>query len=375
MVSVLESGLIINTIGLFVVFLISALAYIKWSHQYWHNRRVPFIKPKIPFGNVEPPYNRNHHFGIYLKEMYDKVKSRGHKYYGLYFIATPVICIFDLDLLKHVMSKDFDYFQDRGTYVNERDDPIGAHLVSLSGSKWRTLRTKLSPAFTSGRMRAMFQNLVECGAQLEQSMMLRQRKNGIAGIDIKELFGCYTTDVMGSYVFGLDCKSIQDESSPFRVYGKKVFATSIRNYLVFIFTVNFPNVARFLRIKQVPKDIGDFFMKMVRDSVEYRERNRSFSRKDFLQVLIDIRNGNNGDGGKELTVEEIAAQCLVFFLAGFESSATLMTFIMYELANNQDIQKKARAEITSVLNEKQHNGEITYDSITDMKYMNQIIDG
>lgn len=47
----------------------------------------------------------------------------------------------------------------------------------------------------------------------------------------------------------------------------------------------------------VPKDINDFFMKVVDDTVEYREKN-NYSRNDFLQLLIDIKNNKDGQAAE-----------------------------------------------------------------------------
>lgn len=46
---------------------------------------------------------------------------------------------------------------------------------------------------------------------------------------------------------------------------------------------------------------------------------------------------------------------------------------MYELAKNQDIQKRVQEEIDRVL--EAHQGKITYDSINEMKYLEACIDG
>lgn len=47
-----------------------------------------------------------------------------------------------------------------------------------------------------------------------------------------------------------------------------------------------------------------------------------------------------------------------------------MTFCSYELALNQDIQDKLRAEINEVL--ARHKNEITYDAIMEMKYLDMV---
>jgi hypothetical protein len=75
----------------------------------------------------------------------------------------------------------------------------------------------------------------------------------------------------------------------------------------------------------------------------------------------------------EVTIEVMAAQAFVFFLAGFETSSTTMTFCLYELALNPDIQQRLRAEIDTVLH--RHGGNITYDSIFEMEYLEKVVDG
>lgn len=59
--------------------------------------------------------------------------------------------------------------------------------------------------------------------------------------------------------------------------------------------------------------------------------------------------------------------------AGFESSSSELTLCMHELAKNPDIQSKVHEEIDRVL--QQHDGQITYESISEMKYVDACADG
>jgi cytochrome P450 len=63
----------------------------------------------------------------------------------------------------------------------------------------------------------------------------------------------------------------------------------------------------------------------------------------------------------------------VFFLAGFETSSTVLSFTLLELAANPDVQRKAQLEIAEALG--QNGGEITYESLRNMKYLDWVLQG
>jgi cytochrome P450 family 6 len=63
----------------------------------------------------------------------------------------------------------------------------------------------------------------------------------------------------------------------------------------------------------------------------------------------------------------------MFFLAGFETSSTTMTFCLHQLAVNPDAQERLRAEIDTVL--QKYDGNITYESIFEMEYLDKIVNG
>lgn len=48
-----------------------------------------------------------------------------------------------------------------------------------------------------------------------------------------------------------------------------------------------------------------------------------------------------------------------------------MTFALYELSRNEEVQSKVREEVNAVL--KRHDGKITYEAIKEMKYLDQSV--
>lgn len=344
---------------------LSVIVFFKWKFRYWDVRRVPYVRPSIPFGTMTNPLSPTHSFGELMRIQYEESKLMGRDYVGLYILWIPTYMPISMDLIRNIMGKDFNYFVDRGFYFNEKDDPLSAHLFSLEGAKWRKLRAKLTPTFTSGKMKMMFRTVLDCGKQLTEAM--EQNHNRHVPVDIKDLLRSFGTDVIGSCAFGIDCNSFKDPNSDFRRFANRVFVQTKWENLKAFFSFSNPNLARKLGVCFTPQSVSTFFSNLITEAVEYRESNKT-NRDDFLQILLDLKNNSDDP----LTLPELTAQAYLFFIAGLETSSTTMTFCLYELANDQDIQDKVREEIRSVM--ASHKGEISYDAIREMKYMKQVID-
>jgi cytochrome P450 family 6 len=75
----------------------------------------------------------------------------------------------------------------------------------------------------------------------------------------------------------------------------------------------------------------------------------------------------------ELSHDDLTAQATVFFIAGFETSSTVMSFALLELAMNPDIQQRARQEIEKII--QLHDGEFDYEAMQEMKYIDYVLEG
>lgn len=80
-------------------------------------------------------------------------------------------------------------------------------------------------------------------------------------------------------------------------------------------------------------------------------------------MLLDLKHS--------FTPLELSAEAFLVFAGGFETSSTLMTFTMYELALNQDIQERLRVEIVSAIDENE--GKLSYDVLVGLKYLDMVI--
>lgn len=69
----------------------------------------------------------------------------------------------------------------------------------------------------------------------------------------------------------------------------------------------------------------------------------------------------------------ITAQCVLFYIAGYDTTATTLSFLSYCLALHPGIQQKCMEEIEEVL--RRHKGEITYEALQEMTYLDMVFAG
>lgn len=356
-------------INILLTVLCGALAILFFKikiSKFWELRGVPYIKPNGLSGNLKD-VGKTKHMCQVMKEYYDALKGK-FPIGGIFFSLQPVAIATDLEFVKNVMIKDFNVFQDRGVYFNKRTDPLSAHLFAISGPQWRKLRTKLTPTFTSGKMKMMYPTIVDVCDRLHKHLNDQLEKT--SELEMKDIVARFTTDVIGSCAFGIECNTINGENDDFREKGQKVFDTPRHSQALVFILIAFRKYAQTLGIKHLSDDVSAFFSRMAEDTIRYRESN-DVHRNDFMQLMLEMKRGKNADF--KITQEEINAQAFVFFVAGFETSSTLLTFCLYELCCNPDIQQKAR-ESANDLYEK-CDGKITYEALSQNHYLEQVLNG
>lgn len=181
----------------------------------------------------------------------------------------------------------FPCFQDRGIPVNEELEPLSSHLLNLTGIKWRSLRSKLTPSFTSGKIKIMFQLMVECAEQLREYLD-KPAQNGEM-MEMKEAMAKFSTNVIGLCAFGLQFNAIKEADSEFRKMGRRVFESSVISAMLRMLQSAFPFAMKIFPMKIIPDDVNKLVMKTVKEVMDFRETN-NVSRNDFMQLIIELKN-------------------------------------------------------------------------------------
>ncbi|VVC90586.1 unnamed protein product [Leptidea sinapis] len=367
--------IILSEIKLLVIIsFILIYVWFKYKFTYWARRNIPGPKPLFPFGNVRDVIRRKQQFFEPYCESYYKFKQ--FPCVGLYSFHVPVLSINDPDLAKHVLIKDFDYFQSHGIFSSGVGNPLGGHLFNIHGQAWKNLRLKLSPVFTSAKFKTMYP-LVEQIANYALQYSDTVYQNGEA-INFSDFYEKYSMEIVGSVGFGVECNGLKNNDSEFYQRGHEYFEPKSL-YWTIIRAISFfaPEFFKKLRINRINPEINKFFFNLVKESVEYRQQH-NYRRADFLEALIDLKNegeklkSNDTDTSDTFTLIDVAANTMLYMFAGYETSATTGQFAAYELARHPDIQARARDEILTVL--QKHGGECTYEAQNEMTYLNMVLD-
>nr|XP_014094146.1 cytochrome P450 6a9 [Bactrocera oleae] len=347
-----------------------AVYWLRQRFMYWEVRGIAYEKPNYLLGNLNGIRTSRSFLEIWLTT-YKKFKGTG-PFCGFFWFQRPSAFILDTKLAKAILIKDFNNFVDRGFYTNVEDDPLTGQLFLLEGHRWRVMRNKLSPTFTSGKMKYMFPTVCRVGDEFVRVVAEAIEKEPV--LEIRDYLARFTTDVIGTCAFGIDVNSLKNPNDEFRQMGKRVFTDLRHGKIGLAFLNSFPKLCRKLHIKSTPDHITNFYMSLVRENIAYREKN-NIRRNDFFDMLLELKNNKllKSEDGQDMciTVEELAAQAFVFLIAGFETSSTTMSFALYELAQHEDIQQRVRDEVIEIL--EKHKGEFTYDCMKEMVYLDQVI--
>lgn len=87
-------------------------------------------------------------------------------------------------------------------------------------------------------------------------------------------------------------------------------------------------------------------IKTMIGSLILRKEN-SMSNQDLLSLLLQSKKKENQQGD-ELTIEEVVEECKQFYLAGQETTASLLIWTVIVLAMHSDWQEKARQEVLQI---------------------------
>nr|QZM07450.1 cytochrome P450 monooxygenase CYP347AE1 [Lasioderma serricorne] len=349
-----------------VIFVVTLTVYflqkcwILCTFDFWKKRNVNGPKPLPFFGNILDMILVKKSTGQIYTEIYNKRQFVHLPWVGVYNLNNPELLIRDPELIREILLKDFTSFEDNGTQVSEKSDPLLCrNPFFLRGQEWKDTRTQLVPSFTTTRVKEVVQKI----QFVARKFVAFIDENIKEQFELKGLSLRFTTDNAFSLLYSLDSKSFDDKAAEnwkiIRNAFTPSFSLAVRSSAVTIM----PWLHYFLKIGLFPTELNDLISKLTRKSLN---NSRKETKDDLVDIYAHLLNRKTGQTFSE---NEVASHCGGFILDGVETTATALSYALYELAENPETQDKLYAEIKSVVDTYGNIYQINYEVIQEMTYL------
>ncbi|XP_033751860.1 cytochrome P450 3A29-like isoform X2 [Pecten maximus] len=378
------------TVPLWLVLILVVMALYTYlmsrHHGTFKNLNIPGPAPWPIIGSLSEISKKGVH--VFQKECFEKYG----KVFGYYGGLTPqTLVIGDKEMLRQILVKDFVNFPDRVSFRGFNGD-METSLNNLKGDHWKHVRNKITPAFSSVKLRKMFRMVDHASDTLVESLR-RKVKGGEEIMDFVDVYGAYAMDVICSTAFGIQVDSQQNPNDDFITNAKKFlilkFTSPILLVLMFLPKLSF--LMPLLGWSFVDKEVQAFFRKVTIKLLNERTAGNK-EHADFLQLMKNVQENKEEEDSdddddkdttendqrkqlltswskKGITFDEILGNAEIFFFAGYETTTIALSMASYYLAVYPEYQDKLRQEIS----DKIGSNRLTYENIREVKFLEMII--
>ncbi|KAI8359149.1 cytochrome P450 [Blakeslea trispora] len=248
---------------------------------------------------------------------------------------------------------------------------VGPNIAMLNGPAWKAQRKIANPAFH----RSMPVNLF--GDLTLEFFQVVDESNGV--VEFTDLITRWSLDAIGKSGFGFDFNAISQKDSDW-VNTYSIISNGIIEPINFVFPFLDQHDSIWLSSKrrQLHRHL-DRFLEMIdqvilkkREAVKKGDLGNGYlpeHEKDLLTLMIE--GEMRGEG--VMSDEELKSNVCLFFLAGHETTSNALSFAIYHLATNPEIQQRARDEAIKIMGDEPENVVPTLEQLKQFVYINQII--
>ncbi|XP_053207310.1 cytochrome P450 3A8-like isoform X2 [Panonychus citri] len=354
-----------------IVLLVLLIVWLHYRLTYWSRQGIPNAINTI-YNRLSKP--------VHFADL-DAYNKHG-RIIGVYDGFRPCLMIGDPELIKKVLVTEFDNFKNHRFYHEKQI--AGRSLLSLENDQWKRTRKLMSPLFASNNLRKMKPLIEDCSSMLVDNLNKRLETNQI--VDMKYLFGTFSLDVLASTVFGirnLDSFNSQTDEMVLIVgqfLGQHLsikslillwFPNLIKLFNGYVFDYKILNYLNSLVQKMLHR-IRTIKAKTRLPSADHQSQ-QSTTIKDFL-TLLDESHIQLTDKQLDNQIREriIIDNGILFIIAGYDTTSTSLSSIIYCLSLFPDHQQLIVDEIESLRRQLNRN-ELTLEEINSLDYLNGCI--
>ena len=359
----------------FALVLLTVYLTFQYWYSYWKKRHIAYVKPLPVIGNLWQLLLLKVSFGELFQNLYEHPDLKNSDYGGIFILHQPALILRDPALIQKVLIKDFNMFANRYEAADPKHDSMGSLCLPLAKYPiWRNCRLKMAEIFTTGRIKERMYPLMLLVARDMNDFILNKFENNkvYIDLDVKEMCSLYTTDLTSTLHYGFKADGLKKGRSVLRQQTKELFKTNFKKIIDFFIIFFLPHFATNLRAKVFSPAYSKFMRQFCRDILEQR-RNSPLdltNKGDLLDVLEKFQKLETDTHNFTHHPDFIPSQLAIFLLAGFETSSSVISFILYELTKNEDIQQRLRLELKQSF---QQEAFLSYEKLQALNYLHQVV--
>ncbi|XP_038877592.1 cytochrome P450 CYP72A219-like isoform X3 [Benincasa hispida] len=280
----------------------------------------------------------------------------------------PRVHIMDPEQLKIVFSLIND-FQKPTRNLNPLAKLLADGLLNHEGPKWVKHRKIINPAFHLEKLKDMVPTFYHSCNEMVRKWESMVSVEGSCELDVMPYLQTMTADVISRTAFGSSYEK-----------GKEIFKlqTELADLVIqSTFGIYIPGW-RFLptksnnKMKEISKEITTLILGIINEKEKSMKTGEAIQ-TDLLSILMESnlneikQHGNNKDIG--MSIEDVIDECKLFYIAGQETTATLLVWTMILLSSYSEWQKQARAEVFEIFGNKKPD----YDGLSRLKVITMIL--
>ena len=237
---------------------------------------------------------------------------------------------------------------------------LGPNSVALlDGTRHRRERKLLMPPFHGERMR------------LYGGIMCEIVDRSIDDWPVERVFPIHkymqriTLDIILRTVFGVDEGEMLSRLRVLLVQFLELVGSSLPLLMIRRLQVNLGPLTAWKRICEIRREID----RLLYDEIARCKKEALQERTDIMAMLVAARD----EGGQTMNDEEIRDELITMLVAGHESTATSLSWVVCRLLQNPDVLALAQAEVASATGNGSGSSKLTAEQIAELSYLDAVI--
>ncbi|XP_004443596.1 PREDICTED: phylloquinone omega-hydroxylase CYP4F2-like isoform X4 [Ceratotherium simum simum] len=254
---------------------------------------------------------------------------------------------------------------------------LGDGLLLSAGNKWSHHRRLLTPAFHFEILKS-YLKIFNTSADIMHAKWRRLALEGSAHLDMFEHISLMTLDSLQKCVFSFN-SNCQENPSEYIAAILELSALVTKRHQQIFLHMDFlyyltPDGQRFCRACNLVHDFtGNVIQKrrhtlISQGSHDFLKAKAKAKTLDFIDVLLLAKDEN----GKELSDEDIRAEADTFMFAGHDTTASGLSWVLYNLAKHPEYQERCRQEVQELLRDLEPK-EIEWEDLAQLPFLTTCI--